>query len=83
MTAALTAFIWGLLARYGDAFTRVSSAAALSFVPAFLVAFTTENLIAGAGNAVTMSFALLVAMSWTAHFKDERGFTKFSCELHS
>jgi hypothetical protein len=38
--------------------------AALSFLPAFLLAFSTENLLAGAGNAVTMSLALIVGLSW-------------------
>ena len=65
MAGVLIALVWGLVTRYGNAVTRASSAAALSFVPAFLVAFTTENLIAGAGNAITMGLALLIATSWT------------------
>jgi O-Antigen ligase len=38
--------------------------AVLSFLPAFLLAFTTENVIAGAGNAVTMSLGLILALLW-------------------
>jgi O-Antigen ligase len=42
----------------------VDPVAALSFLPAFLLAFSTENLLAGAGNAATMSLALIVGLSW-------------------
>jgi hypothetical protein len=43
---------------------HVDPLAALSFLPAFLLAFSTENLLASAGNAVTMSLALIVGLSW-------------------
>jgi hypothetical protein len=44
--------------------SSVGSWAVLSFLPAFLLAFTTENVIAGAGNAVTMSLGLILALLW-------------------
>jgi hypothetical protein len=54
----------GLVARSRGR-SRIRSAAILSFLPAFLLAFTTENVIAGAGNAVTMGLALTAALLWT------------------
>lgn len=84
MAAVLIALVWGLLTRYSNTVTRASSAAALSFVPAFLVAFTTENLIAGAGNAITMGLALVVATSWTPRLQERvRTLTGATCELRS
>jgi hypothetical protein len=62
--AVLLTLVVGLVRRYNLDAARVGSAIALSFTPAFLLAFSTENLIAGAGNAVTMSLALLVSLSW-------------------
>ena len=62
--AVLATLLIGLMRRYQLDAARVGSAIALSFAPAFLLAFSTENLIAGAGNAVTMSLALLVSLSW-------------------
>jgi hypothetical protein len=44
--------------------SALGSWAVLSFLPAFLLAFTTENVIAGAGNAVTMSLGLILALLW-------------------
>jgi hypothetical protein len=64
VVGVMASLVWGLVRRYRDARSRVGSAIALSFAPAFLLAFSTENLIAGAGNAVTMGLALLVALSW-------------------
>jgi hypothetical protein len=53
----------------GTAFFRpnmrsVHVAPLLAYLPALLTALTTENILAGAGNAVTMSFAFLTAMVW-------------------
>ncbi|MEO8098437.1 MAG: O-antigen ligase family protein [Acidobacteriota bacterium] len=39
--------------------------AALSFVPAFLLAFSSENVLASAGNAMTLSLAIMLALLWT------------------
>ena len=54
----------GLVSRYRKAPSRMSASAALSFLPAFLSALLTENIVAGAGNAVTMSFAIMIALLW-------------------
>ena len=35
------------------------------FLPAFIAALSTENVLAGAGNAVTLGFALTVAVMWS------------------
>jgi hypothetical protein len=40
------------------------ASAGLSFLPAFLAALATENIVAGAGNAGTMSFAIVMAILW-------------------
>ncbi len=50
----------------------VDALAALSFLPAFLLAFSTENLLASAGNAVTMSLALIVGLSWVPRRTDSK-----------
>jgi hypothetical protein len=39
--------------------------ALISFLPAFLVALSTENVLAGAGNAVTISLALMIGLLWS------------------
>jgi O-antigen ligase len=54
----------GLVMRYRDASSRRRASAALSFLPAFLAALATENIVAGAGNGVTMSFAIVMAILW-------------------
>jgi hypothetical protein len=36
----------------------------LAYLPALVTALTTENILAGAGNAVTLSFAFLAATVW-------------------
>jgi O-antigen ligase/polysaccharide polymerase Wzy-like membrane protein len=46
----------------------IGKVAVFSFLPAFLLAFSSENLIAGAGNAVTMSLALTVALSLSSEY---------------
>jgi hypothetical protein len=53
-----------LIVRHRRMESSVGSWAVLSFLPAFLLAFTTENVIAGAGNAVTMSLGLILALLW-------------------
>jgi len=54
----------GLVMRYRVASSRRRASAGLSFLPAFLAALATENIIAGAGNAGTMSFAIVMAILW-------------------
>jgi hypothetical protein len=54
----------GLVMRYRNLATRTQAAAALSFLPAFLAASATENIVASAGNAVTLSLTILVALLW-------------------
>jgi len=55
----------GLLRRSKIPATKFATMAALSFLPAFVLALSTENVIAGAGNAVTMGLALLISLSWS------------------
>jgi hypothetical protein len=54
----------GLMGKLQRAQVKERIFPALSFLPAFIAALSTENTLAGAGNAVTMSFALTVAFSW-------------------
>ena len=44
----------------------------LSFLPAFLATFSTENVLAGAGNAVTMSLAIVIALLWAPMYSSHR-----------
>lgn len=46
--------------------------ALLSFLPAFLTALSTENILAGVGNAVTFSLSLLIALQWIPAHLDKR-----------
>ena len=64
LVAAVITLIGALVLRHREQPLNVGSGAVLSFIPAFLLAFSTENVIAGAGNAVTLSLALVVALSW-------------------
>ena len=64
LVAALTTLIGALVLRHRKQAASIGCGAVLSFIPAFLLAFSTENVIAGAGNAVTLSLALMVALSW-------------------
>jgi O-antigen ligase len=54
----------GLLTRYRNPTTRSQTVATLSFLPAFLAASATENIVASAGNAVTLSLTILIALLW-------------------
>ncbi len=54
----------GLINQYRRANWKPPSAALLSFLPAFLAALATENILAGAGNAVTFGLAILVGLLW-------------------
>jgi O-antigen ligase len=56
--------VGGVLARYRNPVTRHGAIAVFSFLPAFLLAFSTENVLAGAGNAMTMSLAIAIGMLW-------------------
>jgi O-antigen ligase len=64
LVGMFTALIGGVLARYKDPATRHGAIAVFSFLPAFLLAFSTENILAGAGNAITMSMAIVIGMLW-------------------
>jgi hypothetical protein len=44
---------------------KAPSLALISFLPAFLIALSTENVLAGAGNAVTISLALMIGLLWS------------------
>jgi hypothetical protein len=67
--AALLKTLWSY---HRERVEGVDPVAALSFLPAFLLAFSTENLLAGAGNAVTMSLALIVGLSWIPRSASKR-----------
>jgi len=64
LVAVFAALIAGVMARYRDPATRHGAVAVFSFLPAFLLAFSTENVLAGAGNAMTMSIAIVIGMLW-------------------
>jgi O-Antigen ligase len=64
LVAILATLVLELARRSEKSSGRIGSPAVFSFLPAFLLAFSTENLIASAGNAVTMSLSLMVALSW-------------------
>jgi len=69
LIAILAMLVVELAKRRKNGTGGIGTAAVFSFLPAFLLAFSTENLIAGAGNAVTMSLALTIALN-------------LSCESH-
>ncbi len=63
LIAILASLISEVAKRRNEGGEGIGRAAIFSFLPAFLLAFSSENVIAGAGNAVTMSLALTVALS--------------------
>lgn len=64
MVGMFATLVAGVIARYRDPATRRGAIAVFSFLPAFLLAFSTENVLAGAGNAMTMSIAVVIGMLW-------------------
>ncbi|MDP9112531.1 MAG: O-antigen ligase family protein [Acidobacteriota bacterium] len=64
--AILVSLVVELRQRPESSIGSIGSPAFFSFLPAFLLAFSSENLIASAGNAVTMSLALMVALHRSA-----------------
>lgn len=54
----------GLVRRHRAADWKAPTTALIAYMPAFLLAISMENVVAGAGNAVTMSFAMLIGMLW-------------------
>ena len=72
LSACFLSLVGGLVAHRPHEGSNVRAPAILSFLPAFLLAFTTENVMAGAGNAITMSFALIVALLWSNSVSTER-----------
>jgi hypothetical protein len=65
LIATFATLIAGLIRLHRKSSWKESTSAVLSFLPAFLIAFSTENVLAGAGNAVTMSLAVIIALLWT------------------
>lgn len=61
---ALLAIPVGVLAQRRDASWRRNAPVVLAYFPAFLASLSAENVLAGAGNAVTMSLALIIALLW-------------------
>lgn len=70
LLTVMVGLFMGLVKLHKRGMSGVASAAGLSFLPAFVLALSTENIIAGAGNAVTMSFALLIALTWASESRD-------------
>jgi hypothetical protein len=64
LVLVFSTFLAGLIKRYRTSDGRFGASVVLSFLPAFLAAMTSENILAGAGNAVTMSLAVVVAFLW-------------------
>jgi hypothetical protein len=65
LAACLFSFPIGVMVRAKHRHWKRNAPVVLAFFPAFLASLSTENVIAGAGNAVTMSLALVVALLWT------------------
>ncbi len=65
LAGVFASLLSGLIIRYRDKAWKARASAVLSFLPAFLTAVSAENVVAGAGNAVTMSFAIILALLWT------------------
>lgn len=63
LALSLLALPLGVL-RTSDSRWRRNAPIVLAFLPAFLASLSAENVLAGAGNAVTMSLALIVALLW-------------------
>jgi O-antigen ligase len=64
LVGAFGCLVGGVLGRYRNPTTQHGAIAVFSFLPAFLLAFSTENVLAGAGNAMTMSLAIVIGMLW-------------------
>jgi hypothetical protein len=65
ITAVFCTMIIGLIKYHSSSIEKLGSSAAFSFLPAFLIALSTENLLAGAGNAATLSLAFVIALTWS------------------
>ena len=55
----------GVLIQRNNSQWKRNAPVVLAFFPAFLASLSTENVLAGAGNAVTMSLGLIIALLWT------------------
>ena len=71
--AVFTALFVSLIRLYRQRKWRLGVLVVFSFLPAFLAAFSTENVLAGAGNAVTMSLAMMIALLWAPTYSMRRG----------
>jgi O-antigen ligase len=65
LAGVFASLVIGLAVRCRDRELRTRAATILAFMPAFLAAISSENVVAGAGNAVTMSLGIAVALFWT------------------
>jgi len=74
LIAVFGSLLVGLVQHYRNAVWKPPSAAILSFLPAFLAALSTENVLAGAGNLLAFSLAILIAMLWVPLPLDLRDF---------
>ncbi len=64
LAGTFVTLIAGVTIAYRKARYKSPFLALLSFLPAFITALSTENILAGVGNAVTFSLALLIALQW-------------------
>jgi hypothetical protein len=62
--ATITTLVIGLRRHDRDYPNKLGRTAVLTFLPAFFLAFSTENVLAGAGSALSLSLALVVALLW-------------------
>jgi len=65
LAASLFSLPLGIMVQLKNAQWKRNAPVVLAFFPAFLASLSTENVLAGAGNAVTMSLALIIALLWT------------------
>jgi len=56
--------IAGLVIKCRGRASKSPAGAVLAALPAFLAAVSTENVIAGAGNAIMMSFGIVISILW-------------------
>jgi len=65
LVGVFLSLVFGVFLRMPSTHWKAPSLALISFLPAFLVALSTENVLAGAGNAVTISLALMIGLLWS------------------
>jgi hypothetical protein len=86
LLVTVSTLFFGLASKLRSAQVRGRVLPALSFAPAFIAALSTENVLAGAGNAVTLGLALTLAILWSpAEASPARGgyvLVRANCDPH-